>query len=91
MRSHKRQLDRDDSSFNKILEVLSDAGIALLRVDAGIFDARIATSLYIADNGLPQAVSRIAISTLLVANIVVVRVAFIVVLVGARAAHVHII
>lgn len=73
------------------LEILSDTSIALLWVDAGVFDASVATSLHITDHGLSQAVSRIAVSGLLVVNIMVVGVPLVVVLIRSRAAYMRIV
>lgn len=73
------------------LKILSNTSIALLRVDAGVFDASVATSLHITDHGLSQAVSRVAISGLLVVDVMVVGVALVVVLIRSRAAHMRIV
>jgi hypothetical protein len=65
------------------LEVLGDTSIALLRVDARILDPSIAARLDIANHGRAS-ITRVTIGTRLMMDIIVVRVALVVVLVPGR-------
>lgn len=94
LKKHEKVICRQKQLAFKLLKtskILSDTRIALLWVDAGVFDASVATSLHVTNHGLTQAVGRIAISGLLVVNVVIVGITLIVVLIRSRAADMRIV